>query len=443
MEKQRKKFYITTPIYYVNDKPSVGHAYTTIISDILARWHRLKDEDVFFLTGLDENSQKTVQASIKLGFNDVKKFADYMATQWIEVWKKLNISNNDFIRTTEERHEKLVKDFIERVNKKKDIYKGKYSGLYCEGFVNEDDLINGLCPYHQKAPKQIEEENYFFKLSKYQDKILKYIETKKDFIQPESRKNEILNFVKNGLKDISVSRQSMLWGIPFPNDEKHKVYVWFDALTNYLHPKEFWPANIHIIGKDIIKFHCIIWPAMLMSAEYKLPKTLFVHGFLTINGQKMGKSLGNAIDPLKLSEKYGVDQLLIKAGKKGTILSGISAGAICWFKYGLSDSKRFINKKNDFVLMRISGLGIISCTASPHHIREKEKRDSGLVTIMRKTNGVGLAIDDNTALLVQGDKYKVLTSKPGTNIIKVYYRKNKIERLKIPHKGMLNDLISY
>ena len=180
MEKQRKKFYITTPIYYVNDKPSVGHAYTTIISDILARWHRLKDEDVFFLTGLDENSQKTVQASIKLGFNDVKKFADYMATQWIEVWKKLNISNNDFIRTTEERHEKLVKEFIERVNKKKDIYKGKYSGLYCEGceaFVNEDDLINGLCPYHQKAPKQIEEENYFFKLSKYQDKILKYIKT--------------------------------------------------------------------------------------------------------------------------------------------------------------------------------------------------------------------------------------------------------------------------
>ena len=312
MEKQRKKFYITTPIYYVNDKPSVGHAYTTIISDILARWHRLKDEDVFFLTGLDENSQKTVQASIKLGFNDVKKFADYMATQWIEVWKKLNISNNDFIRTTEERHEKLVKDFIERVNKKKDIYKGKYSGLYCEGceaFVNEDDLINGLCPYHQKAPKQIEEENYFFKLSKYQDKILKYIETKKDFIQPESRKNEILNFVKNGLKDISVSRQSMLWGIPFPNDEKHKVYVWFDALTNYLHPKEFWPANIHIIGKDIIKFHCIIWPAMLMSAEYKLPKKVFAHGFFTVNGQKMSKSLGNVIDPLYLVDKYGLDAL--------------------------------------------------------------------------------------------------------------------------------------
>ncbi len=309
---KQKKFYITTPIYYVNDKPHIGHAYTTVIADIFARWHRLKGENVFFLTGLDENSQKTVQASIKLGFNNTKKFADYMAEQWQAVWKALNISNNDFIRTTEERHKELVIEFIEKVKKKGDIYKGNYSGLYCEDceeFKNLDDLTKeGFCPYHKKTPKEIQEQNYFFRLSEYQDKILNLVE-KDSFIEPESRKNEMRNFVKNGLKDISISRQSLVWGIPFPGDEKQKVYVWFDALTNYLHPKEYWPADLQLMAKDIIKFHAIIWPSMLLSANYKLPKKVFAHGFFTVNGQKMSKTLGNVVDPLYLVKTYGVDAL--------------------------------------------------------------------------------------------------------------------------------------
>ena len=307
---KKKKFYITTPIYYINDKPSVGTAYTTVTADIIARWHRLKDEDVFYLTGLDENAQKTVQASIKLGFKDVKKFTDFMSEEYLKTWKVLNISNDDFIRTTEERHHKLVTEFIEKVKKKGDIYKGTYSGLYCEGceaFKTEEDLVNGLCPDHIKEPKYIEEQNYFFKLSKYRDEILKHIKENPDFIQPTSRKNEIVNFLKMGLKDLSITRQSMNWGIPFPGDEKTRLYVWFDALINYLHPKEYWPANIHLMGKDIIRFHAITWIGMLLSAGYKLPKKVFAHGFFTVNGQKMSKSLGNVIDPIYLANKYGVD----------------------------------------------------------------------------------------------------------------------------------------
>ncbi len=309
---KQKKFYITTPIYYINDKPSVGSAYTTVLADIIARQHRLKSEDVFFLTGLDENSQKTVQASIKLGFNNPQKFADFMAEQWQAVWKVLNISNNDFIRTTEERHKKLITEFANRVNKKGDIYKGNYSGLYCEGceeFKTLEELTpEGLCPLHQKAPKEVQEKNYFFRLSEYQDKIITLLE-KKRFIEPESRRNELLNFAKSGLKDISISRQSTKWGISLPFDENQKFWVWFDALLNYLHPKQYWPADLHIIGKDITRPHGIIFPAMLMSAGYKLPKKIFAHGFFTVNGQKMSKSLGNVIDPIELSNKYGTDAL--------------------------------------------------------------------------------------------------------------------------------------
>jgi len=234
------------------------------------------------------------------------------AEQWIEAWKKLNISNNDFIRTTEERHKKLVIEFIEKIRKKKEIYKGIYSGLYCEGceaFLNEDDLVNGLCHLHKKEPKEINEENYFFKLSKYQNKILSHIKNNPDFIQPESRRKEMINFINKGLKDISISRQSLVWGIPFPNDPEHRVYVWFDALLNYLHPKDYWPATIQLMAKDITKFHTIIWPIMLMSAEYKLPKKVFAHGFFTVNGQKMSKSLGNVIDPIYLANNYGADAL--------------------------------------------------------------------------------------------------------------------------------------
>ncbi len=307
-----KKFYITTPIYYSNEKPHIGHAYTTVIADIIARWHRLKEENVFFLTGLDEHGQKILNSSIKLGFSSPKKFVDHISEEYLKTWKALNISNNDFIRTTEERHHKLVTEFLEKVKKKGDIYKGNYSGLYCEGceaFKSSDELTNGLCPDHQKAPKEISEENYFFKLSKYQDKILNHIKNNPDFIEPTSRRNEVINFLKQGLKDLSISRHHLKWGIPFPGDQDHCIYVWFDALTNYLHPEKYWPADIQLMSKEIIKFHCIIWPAMLMSAGYKIQKKVFSHGWLTVNGQKMSKTLGNVIDPNYLVSKYSSDAL--------------------------------------------------------------------------------------------------------------------------------------
>ncbi|MEK6955368.1 MAG: methionine--tRNA ligase [Nanoarchaeota archaeon] len=310
--KKQKKFYITTPIYYINDNPHIGSAYTTVIADIIARWHKLRDEDTFLLTGTDENSQKTVQASINLGFNNIQKYADFMAERWIHVWKRLNIEYNDFIRTTEDRHKNLASEFFMKLYDNKDIYLGKYEGLYCEGcelFLSDEDLVNGLCPLHKKEPKMISEQNYYFKLSKYQSKILKLLEKNKKFIQPESRRNEILNFVKAGLKDISVSRQSLRWGITVPIDDKQKIWIWVEALCNYLHPKDYWPADLHLMGKDIIRPHTIVWPAMLYSAGYKLPKKIFAHGFFTVNGQKMSKSLGNVIDPIYLVDKYGADAI--------------------------------------------------------------------------------------------------------------------------------------
>jgi len=307
------KFYITTPIYYVNDVATIGHAYTTVAADILARWHRLNNDKVFFLTGLDENSQKTVTAAKKLGVKNIQKYTDEMADKWKNVWKVLNISYDDFIRTTEERHKKFVKEFFMKVYKKGDIYKGNYEGLYCEGcedFKKESDLINGKCPYHKVEPKKIVEENYFFRLSNYGEKVLDYINKNPEFIGPKSRKNEVISFIKMGLKDISISRPNAEWGIELPIDKKHKFWVWFDALSNYISAaKEYWPAELHLLAKDILKFHCVIWPAMLLSAGYKLPKQIFSHGFLTVNGQKMSKSLGNAINPLHLSEKYGADSL--------------------------------------------------------------------------------------------------------------------------------------
>lgn len=314
-----KKFYITTPIYYVNDIASIGNAYTNIATDIIARWHRLNGEKVFFLTGTDENSQKTVKATKeKYGKNitkkEIKKYTDDMAKKWKNTWKRLNISNDDFIRTTEKRHKDFINKFFMKVYNKKDIYKGKYKGLYCEGceaFITKKELVNEECPFHKKPPKKISEENYFFKLSKYQDKILKHIEKNPEFIQPKSRRNEVISFIKKeGIKDISISRPTKNWGVHLPIDKKQVFWVWFDALGNYISasPKQ-WPASLHMLAKDILRFHCIIWPGMLMSAGYKLPEKIFIHGFLTINGQKMSKSLGNVINPLYLADKYGVDSL--------------------------------------------------------------------------------------------------------------------------------------
>lgn len=311
-------FYVTTPIYYINDVPHIGHAYTTIAADVLARYHRLKGEDVFFLTGTDEHGQKAQEAADKAG-KSPKDFCDAMVPHFKEAWKLLNITNDGFVRTTDDYHEKAVQEIIRRCDKAGDIYLGDYEGLYCSGcesFKTEKDLVNGLCPDHKKAPTLVKESSYFFRLSNYQDKLLKYYEDHPEFIAPAFRKDEFLNRVKEGLKDLSVSRTTLKWGVPWPLGKGHVTYVWFDALTNYISgigfPQEkgnwrFWPADCHIVGKEIAWFHMVIWPAMLMSANVPLPKQVYAHGWLTIEGEKMSKSLGNFIKPRELVDRYGVD----------------------------------------------------------------------------------------------------------------------------------------
>lgn len=316
-----KKFYVTTPIYYVNDKPHIGHFYTTLVADILARWYRLKGYDVFFLTGTDENSQKNVEAAKKAG-KEVRVYVDEMADLWKKTWQDLGISFTDFIRTTEERHAKGVTKFFKMVYENGDIYRGKYIGYYCTGceaFVKKSDLVNGKCPVHKKEPIRLEEENYFFRANKYKQKLLNYIRQHPEFIQPAERRREVISYIIEAFEDISISRQKQKWGIKIPIDETQRVYVWFDALLNYLTGigfgwneekfKTYWPANLHLIGKDIIKFHCALWPAMLLSAGLPLPNRVFAHGFFTVEGEKISKSLGNAIDPLELIKKYPRDAL--------------------------------------------------------------------------------------------------------------------------------------
>ena len=322
------KFYLTTPIYYVNGKPSVGHAYTMIVADALARYHRSLGEQVFFLTGMDENSQKNVEAAAAVGkADDVQGYLDEMSALWERTFDSLGFTHDRFIRTTEKDHHKAVEKFWKAVEKKGDIYPGEYEGLYCKGceaFVTEKELIDGKCPIHKTVPVTIKEKNYFFKLTKYRDDLLEHIGKHPEFIQPTARRNETVSYIKNFMTDVSISRESMKWGIPVPGDESQRIYVWFDALINYLTGvgygstgspqaaafKKWWPADLHLLGKDIIKFHCALWPAMLMSAGLPLPKEVFAHGFFTINGDKMSKSLGNVIDPLDVVKEYGNNDVL-------------------------------------------------------------------------------------------------------------------------------------
>lgn len=315
-----KTFYVSTPIYYVNDKPHIGHAYSTIAADILARYHRLLGEEVFFLTGTDENSQKNIDAAKKAGEEDIQAYLDRMSGVWQSTWKTLGLTNDDFIRTTQERNKMGVEKFWQAAAARGDIYEGRYEGLYCVGceeYKKEDDLVDGLCPMHKKAPEKLSEKNYFFKLTNYREALLKHIDDHPDFIQPMSRRNEVRSYVDKFMTDTSISRETVKWGISVPNDESQRIYVWFDALINYLTGvgygtdegmfQKFWPANLHIVGKDIIKFHCALWPAMLMSAGLPLPERVFAHGFFTIDGEKISKSLGNAIDPVELAQDFGVD----------------------------------------------------------------------------------------------------------------------------------------
>lgn len=318
---KRKTFYITTPIYYPSDKLHIGHSYTTVAADAMARFKRLTGYDVFFLTGTDEHGQKIERIATEKGM-EPKEYVDRIVAGIKKLWSILDISNDDFIRTTDERHKKAVQKIFKKLYDQGDIYKGEYEGWYCtpcEAFWTERQLNDGKCPDCGRDVELIKEEAYFFRLSKYQDRMMEYIKNNPEFIQPPSRQNEMINnFLKPGLEDLCVSRTSFKWGIPVSFDPEHVIYVWIDALSNYITAlgyeteddskfKRYWPADVHLVGKEIVRFHTIIWPIMLMALGIELPKQVFGHGWLILEGGKMSKSKGNVIDPVILVEKYGVD----------------------------------------------------------------------------------------------------------------------------------------
>lgn len=365
-----KKFYITTPIYYVNDKPHVGHAYTTVLADVLARYHRLMGEEVFFLVGTDEHGAK-IEAAAEQANKSPQELCDENAEAFREAWRSLDISHSNFIRTTNPNHEKAVSNALDYLYKKDFIYKGVYKGLYCRGceqYKTDDDLIGGRCPDHQIEPEVMEEDSYFFRLSRFGGELERSISGDKFKIEPAERKNEVLSFIRNGLQDISISRKNVHWGISLPFDEKFTTYVWIDAFLNYLtglgwngseyelsrfcHPEfisgsneemlkqvqhdgggrrdgYFFPPDIQLMSKDILRVHATIWPALLLALKIPLPKKLYIHGFFTIDGQKMSKSLGNVIWPEQLVEKFGSD------GVRYLLMSSLAYGHdgdISWAK---------------------------------------------------------------------------------------------------------------
>ena len=325
MNKNNKNFYITTPIYYVNDVPHIGHAYTTVICDTIASFNKWLDKNVNFLTGTDEHGQKVEKSALKAGI-DPQTFTDNVSKSFYKLANKLEINNTDFIRTTENRHKESVKHLWNKLEDKGDIYLGKYSGWYSikdEAFYSNDEVTennNGIkiAPNGSEV-EWVEEPSYFFKLSSWQEKLLKFYNDYPQFISPRSRYNEVLSFVNNGLEDLSISRTTFNWGIQVPNTNDHIIYVWLDALTNYIsalgYPnkdsqdwKSFWPADIHVVGKDILRFHAVYWPAFLMAADIEIPKKIYAHGWWTVDGKKMSKSTGNVVDPNYIIDKYGLDQ---------------------------------------------------------------------------------------------------------------------------------------
>ena len=326
----RDRFYITTAIDYANDNPHIGHAYEKIGADVLARFNRLAGRDVHFLMGNDEHSQNVEKAARKQGL-DPHVFCKRMARNFEDTWRRLDISHNDFIRTTEERHEKAVEKFFGVLLDKDRIYKSRYEGWYCvscEAYLQEKELEDGNCPVHGIKPDWLAEDNYFFRLSEYRDKLLEHIRVHPEFIVPDYRRNEVVSFLEGEVRDISVSRQMKNWGVPLPVDKSQVVYVWFDALINYISAlgyaedddsafREWWPADVQVIGKDILRFHCVIWPAMLMAAGLPLPRTVLAHGFVQSGGKKMSKTTGVRIDPLDLVEKVGPDPLRYHLMKEG------------------------------------------------------------------------------------------------------------------------------
>ena len=324
MNKEKKIFFITTPLYYVNDVPHIGSAYTTIACDCIARYKKLQGYDVCFMTGTDEHGQKIFKAAAEQK-KSPEAHCDYIAQEFKKLWKLLDIEYDRFSRTTSKKHSKLVQEFFNRVYKNGDIYEADYKGLYCEAcedFKFEKELLDKkICPIHKQPVQDYQEKNYFFALSKYQDKLKQFLDENPDFIQPDFRKNEVMGWIKEGLKDFPISRQSVSWGIPIPNHPSQTIYVWFDALLGYMSElleeneeptienaiKKYWPASVHIIGKDILRFHAVYWPCMLMSAKLPIPKKVFGHGFLTKDGEKMGKTTGNIVNPYELINEFGKD----------------------------------------------------------------------------------------------------------------------------------------
>ncbi|HHY65168.1 MAG TPA: methionine--tRNA ligase, partial [Clostridiaceae bacterium] len=320
---EKKTFYITTPIYYPSGKLHIGHSYTTVAADAMARYKRLQGYDVMFLTGTDEHGQKIQRVAAENGVTP-KEYVDKIVDGIKKLWSRMKITNDKFIRTTDKEHEETVQKIFKILYDKGDIYKSEYEGWYCtpcESFWTETQLVDGKCPDCGRPVEKTREESYFFRLSKYQDRLIKLFEENTEFIQPASRRNEMLNnFLRPGLEDLCVSRTSFKWGVPVPFDEKHVIYVWIDALSNYITAlgylsdndenfRKYWPADVHLVGKEIVRFHTIIWPAMLMALDLPLPKQVFGHGWLVLEGGKMSKSKGNVVDPVVLIDKYGLDAI--------------------------------------------------------------------------------------------------------------------------------------
>src|SRR5450432_627200 len=316
------RFYVTTPIYYINDVPHLGTAYTTIAADVMARYHRLRGEDSFFLTGTDEHGLKLERVAKERGLSP-QVFSDQMSAPFRQTWPKLDCNYDYFVRTTDPDHEKRVGVLWDKVKARGDLYLGSYEGWYCvgcEAYYTEKELEpGGICPLHKTPAERIREPTYFFKLAAYQERLLDLYERHPSFVEPVTRMNEVKSFVRGGLEDLSVSRTTFSWGVPVPDDPQHVMYVWFDALFSYLTPMQataerraFWPAQLHLVGKDILRFHAVYWPAFLMAvgmSDDQIPKQIFAHGFLTFNGQKMSKALRNTVKPLALAEAFGVDTL--------------------------------------------------------------------------------------------------------------------------------------
>ncbi|MBM17567.1 MAG: methionine--tRNA ligase [Epsilonproteobacteria bacterium] len=385
---KKNKFYVTTPIYYVTAAPHLGSLYSTLLADVSARYHQLAGQDVFFLTGTDEHGQKIAQAAEKAG-KQPQEFVDGFIPSYQEMWKRYNIAYSKFIRTTDQEHIVGVQQWLQRLIDQGDVYKDFYKGFYCtpcETFVTEKDQdkqgADVMCPSCGRATTEVSEECYFFKLSAYQDKLLQFFEQHPDFITPKERLQEVISFVKEGLKDLSISRKTITWGIPFPGDNTHVTYVWADALNNYLTGigygtneaslHTWWPADLQILGKDIVRFHAIYWPAFLMASGLKLPKKLLVHGWIKVDDRKMSKSLGNAVDPKQLANNYGVDEIRYYLTRKMAITQDS--------EFRISDIEQSINSElaNDLgnLLNRCSTLALknnLSMIEPPKQWSDKSK----------------------------------------------------------------------